>query len=368
MSGAEMSGAEMADNEESIDGIQYQPVLWECEWECDASMRKYINSFINDTCLHINHLQNYYWDIVSTKIYKLTPIVIEVLKNTKNKQNTKHKLLIFDENFTDTHNLFTMLPEHIKYITLQGSSSMLFDQELKLDMTNLPRDLIYLDIGYKFKYKVLLDYLPAGLKVLRIGDKVDVPIDNLPQGLEILEIGKLFSYNIDCLPDSIKILIFKTKPRNWSIYNSEPYYLYLNNINKLPLCLEVLIFDCLHDEVICDIDFSYLVNLTYIALSYEFDKVEFFNPSNNKWPPKLKKLHIGKTYNQVIRILPPELEFLIVHQNFNLEKNLIYAPSSLKKVMIDVCNEIIHNDNCHYGTFKKIENKFPNIKVGFLSR
>ena len=245
MSGAEMSGAEMADNEESIDGIQYQPVLWECEWECDASMRKYINSFINDTCLHINHLQNYYWDIVSTKIYKLTPIVIEVLKNTKNKQNTKHKLLIFDENFTDTHNLFTMLPEHIKYITLQGSSSMLFDQELKLDMTNLPRDLIYLDIGYKFKYKVLLDYLPAGLKVLRIGDKVDVPIDNLPQGLEILEIGKLFSYNIDCLPDSIKILIFKTKPRNWSIYNSEPYYLYLNNINKLPLCLEVLIFDCL---------------------------------------------------------------------------------------------------------------------------
>jgi len=280
---------------------------------------------------------------------------------------TESKTLLFDDNFMDENKLFTMLPEHIEHIILQGTSNLVFDQELDLDITNLPRELIYLDIGYKFKYELTLDYLPTGLKVLRTGAKVDIPVDNLPQGLEILEIGEQFCHSIDNLPDSIKILIFKTKSSNWNIYNSRSYYLYVNKINKLPLGLEILILDKVHDDVICDIDFSYLDYLSYLALPDNFDGAEFFNSSNIKWPPKLKKLYIGKIYNQIISILPSGLEYLVVHQNFDLEKNLVFLPSSMKKVMVDIRREIMTNDKCHYGTFKKIKDKFPGIEVGFLS-
>lgn len=324
----------------------------------DGSMRKYIDNFINDTCLDILDMKTSYYPIyVCPKISKLNLEVIEILKKQE-----KYILIFFDENFRDENRLLTMLPEHIKYIKLEGSN-MLFNEELELEMTNLPRELICLDIGYKMKYELTLDYLPIGLKVLRMGAKLDVPIDNLPQGLEFLEIGKQFNHSIDNLPDSIKILIFKKMSSSWN----RPDYLYIKKINKLPLELEILILDNVHDDIICEIDFNYLDKLTYLALPTNFDKHEFFNSSNIKWPPKLSKLHIGKTYNQDINILPYGLEYLVVHQNFDLEKNLIFVPSSLKKVMVDVRREIMLNNNCHYGTFKKIKNKFPNINVGFLS-
>lgn len=351
--------------EDTIDGIKYLEFSLIYKYDqlkCNIEMKKYINCFINNTYLDLNQVKNYYWNTVFPKINKLTPTIIDVLK-----KQYKYKSLFFDDNFIDEHKLFTMLPEHIEYIVLRGINNLFFDQELELDITNLPRELIYLDIDFKFKYKLTLDYLPAGLKVLRLGAKIDVPIENLPQGLIILEIGTQFNQSIDNLPDSIKILIFKTESRSRYVYNSRPYNLYVNKINKLPLELEVLILDDVLDDVICDIDFSYLVNLKYLALPNNFDESAFFESSNKKLPQKLKKLYIGKTYNQIIKILPPELEFLIVHQNFDLEKNLIFLPSSIKKIMVDIRNEIIHNDNCHYDTFVKLEKKFPNIKVGFLS-
>ena len=335
-------------------------------WTTDTSMRKYIDNFIKHTRFHIDQY-NYNWDTIAPYIYDLTTNVIEVLKN-----DTENVILLFDYCFIDKHRLLTMLPEHIQYIILNGTSTMTFNEELYLDCTNLPRDLVYLDIGYKFKYILTLDYLPLGLKVLRLGAKLDIPIENLPQGLEILEIGRNFNHPIDNLPDSIRILIFKTKSINWNFHCIEPYYYYLHKINKLPLSLEILIFDYIQDEIICDIDFSYLFNLTYIALPYHFDEVSFFNSSssrsssNHNWPPNLKKLHIGKTYNHTISELPPSLECLIVHQNIDLETNLLYVPSNLKTVLVDVRNEIIHNDYCHYGTFKKIKDKFPGIDVTFL--
>ena len=357
--------AMIENEEETADGIKYvsYALLYTNDfWKNDVSMREYINCFINETILQMNQVQIYCWKTVCPKINKLTPMIIEVLK-----KKTDFKTLLFDDNFMDDNKLFTMLPEHIENIILQGTSNLIFDEELELDMTNLPRELIYLDIGYKFKYELTLDYLPARLKILRTGAKVDVSIDNLPQGLEILEIGTQFSHSIDNLPDSIKILIFKTKSCGWNIYQPRSFNLYVNKINKLPLGLEILILEDIHDDIICDIDFSYLDNLTYIALPDNFDKPEFFNSSNIKWPPKLKKLYIGKIYNKVISILPPELECLVVHQNFDLEQNLIFVSRSLKKVMVDIRNEIMLNNNCHYGTFKKIKAKFPNINVELLS-
>ena len=331
----------------------------------DESMRKIIDNFIQDTSLDISHIKTFNSKTICPKISKLTREVIEVLKRQKN-----YVTLFFDESFIDKNKLFTMLPEHIKYITLEGTSNMMSDEELELDMTNLPRELIYLDIGYKFKYELTLNHLPEGLKVLRTGAKVDVPVENLPQGLKILEIGTQFSHSIDNLPDSIKILIFKTKCSNWNIYYARPYSsynLYSKKINKLPLELEVLILDYIHDDVICNIDFSYLDKLTYLALPDYFNEKEFFNSSNIKWPPKLKKLYIGRTYNKVISILPNGLEFLVVHQYFDLEKNLVFVPSSLKKVIVDIRQQIIMSDKCHYGTFKKIQDKFPSIEIRLLS-
>lgn len=332
-------------------------------WKSDISMKKYINYFSEKTCLGLNQVEIYSKTVLCPKIFKLTHSAIDTLKNQQ-----KFKSLIFADDFIDNNSLFTMLPEHIEYITLQGTSNMVFDQEEVLDLTNLPRELIYLDIGYKFKYLLTLDYLPTGLKVLRMGSKLDVPINNLPQGLEILEIGSAFNHSIDNLPDSIRILIFKTKSRDWYIYKSKPFNIYINKINKLPLGLEILILEDVLDSVICNIDFSYLDNLTYLALPHNFDDVKFFEPEIIKWSPNLKKLHIGKIYNQIINVLPSCLEVLIVHQNFNLEDNLVSVPSSLKNVMIDVRNEYIYNDKCNYETFKKLEDKFPGLKIKFLSK
>lgn len=359
---------EIDSQEESIEGIKYyeRTVLFTPNlWKTDASMRKYVNNFIKHTWFHIDQY-NYHWYTKIAYINNLTLNVIEVLK--KNKGNV---ILIFNSSFIDRYRLLTMLPEHIQYIILDGTSNMTFDEELYIDFTNLPRDLIYLNIGYKFNYLPTLDYLPLGLKVLRLGEKLDVPIDHLPQGLEILEIGRNFNHPVDNLPDSIRILIFKTKSTNRNFNCIDPYY-YLHKINRLPQKLEVLIFDYVQDEVICDIDFSYLTNLTYIALPNKFDEVSFFNasnlsnPGNPKWPPNLKKLHIGKTYNNTISELPPSLECLVVHQNFDLETNLLYVPSNLKEVLVDVRNQIIQNIKCHYGTFKQIQKKFPGIKVEYL--
>jgi len=335
-------------------------------WRSEESMSKYIDYFINDACLIMNNARRNFWYTICPKIYDLTQSAISLL-NTEE----RYKTLFFDEDFKDNHKLLTMLPKHIGYIFFQGTSNIMYEEELELDFTNLPQELIYLDIGYKYKYILTLDCLPAGLKVLRMGDKLDVPIDNLPQGLEILEIGKLFTHSIDNLPDSIKILFFNKKLYVWANYSyalNPPRLLYSKKINKLPLGLVVLVFENIMDEVLCDIDFSYLENLIYLVLPYYFDDEDFFNPSKHaKWSSKLKTLHIGKTYNKIIGELPPGLETLIVHQNFDLEKNLVCVPRSLKKVLIERNNEIITNDKCHYGTFDKIASKFQGVKVGFLS-
>lgn len=340
----------------------YTPNLWKNKY----SMQEYINYFINKSCLDINYLKKYYTNIVCPEINQLTHKIIEILKN-----KPFIKSLVFTDNFVDENNLFTMLPEHIEYITLRGTNNTVCIKEHNLNILNLPRELIYLDINNNIKYLLTLNYLPAGLKVLRIGTNINIPIEHLPQGLEILEIleiGNNFHQNIDNLPDSIKMLIFTTEYSIRNIYNSKSFILYINKINKLPKSLEVLILNNILDTVICDIDFSNLINLSYLVLPYYFDDYEFFNSRRILYPPNLKILHIGKMYNKQISILPPSLEVLIVHQDFNIEYNLKYIPCKLKNVKVDIRNEVINNDNCHYETFKKIQEIFPSIKVEFLSR
>jgi hypothetical protein len=350
---------------EGVEFYEYSLAYTYDLWRSEESMSKYIEYFINDAGLEINNARRHCWYTICPKIYDLTPAAVDFLKKEE-----RYKTLFFDESFTDNHKLLTMLPKHIGYIFFQGTSSLTFDEEIELDFTNLPQELIYLDIGYKYKYILSLDHLPAGLKVLRMGDKLDVPIDNLPQGLEILEIGKLFTHSIDNLPDSIKILFFTKKLYVWAnhYYRGNSHILYSKKINKLPLGLVVLVFDNVIDEVLCDIDFSYLENLIYLALPYYFDDAEFFNPAKRgKWSGKLKTLHIGKTYNKIIGELPAGLETLLIHQNFDLEENLVCVPRSLKNVLIERKNEIITNDKCHYETFDKISAKFQGLKLGFFT-
>ncbi len=148
--------------------------------------------------------------------------------------------------------------------------------------------------GYKFNSDFIL---PNSINEIHFGDEFNSYIFNLPPNLKIIHFGDKFNQPINCLPDSVEIIKLGKK--------------FNQNIKKFPKNLIELYFD------------SNSVFNSYSDINYSLDNL-----------PPLKRLCLGRTFNQPINYLPNSLEILEFPFQSNFNYPLDNLPSSIKKLTL----------------------------------
>eukprot|EP01112_Ceratiomyxa_fruticulosa_P019290 TRINITY_DN6297_c0_g3_i1.p1 TRINITY_DN6297_c0_g3~~TRINITY_DN6297_c0_g3_i1.p1 ORF type:complete len:286 (-),score=61.90 TRINITY_DN6297_c0_g3_i1:75-932(-) len=199
------------------------------------------------------------------------------------------------------------------------STGVFFD--LQQPLTNLPFSLKRLCFGYYFKQQIGdLKQLP-NLTHIYFGMNFNQPIDNLlPDSLEHLEFVHFSCFNqtINSLPPNITFLKLPSSfnqpltalPPKITKLTFLQNFNQLINRNNLPLNLKQLEFcyDSCFNHSINDLPLS----ITHLTMN------DMFNLPIASLPPNLKRLELGRYFNQVLdsRNLPATLEDLKIWRDF----------------------------------------------------
>lgn len=311
------------------------------------------------------------------------------------------KIIIFDDLFNRD---LQLLPENIeelkfgKYFNREINLSYLkklikltFGNNFNKNIENkLPENLKILDLGLKFNKS--LDKLPENLKELIISDKFNQKLDFLPKYLRKLTLGHKFNQDLINLPKYLEEINFNgcfdkliKFPENIiriknlihenedQVFPSKLEYLEFNSITSQNLLLDncsnlkSLIFhyynrkykDLLIEEniefideiqeeenIICTINFSFLINLKVLV----FD--DNFNEYIDCYPQQLEELILGMKFNQSLDNLPESLKLLRIIKYDTFQNKYPIIPFEKLKYKFDEYG---------FGYYKKYQYNLLNL-------
>ena len=266
----------------------------------------YITTFLNDTSsFRLFNCNIYYNNMIKNDPHKYT-IKREVSNDTRsgdldNKKLLKYKIKIYNEK-----------------------------RNLSIEQLDIPK---YIEELHLSKFNQLVDGLPNGLLLLKLGNDFNQSIDNLPHSLTKLDLMdcRYFNQSINHLPKSITHLSLGDS-FNQSI-----------SIDNLPN------------------------GLLTLRLGHSF------NQSVDKLPSSLKHLYIGDKFNQSVDYLPSSLEYFSIGFFFN--KRLDYLPKNLRYLVVgQMFNQPLDNlprnlryfYSSLYMTYSIDKSRYPNLYHGHI--
>lgn len=297
-------------------------VLYICDFLDDPSSIKFLNLCKNLRNITNYNLKNYYYQSRQTRYIKrklrdvssdldlpnyTTHIIMEQYADFS-LDNLPKELLELEISFRfGGSNTLNNLPNKIRRITFSDEGDLgpgsIFDSPLD----HLPESLIELNLGNNFDQSV--DKLPENLLYLNFGYMFNKNVDKLPKSLLRIRFGNNFNQSVDHLPSNLEYLEFQ------GLFNQ--------TVDCLPKNLNILRFHMNFNQPVDNLP----INLKELYLSW------YFNKPIDKLPENLKILNLSSEFNQQLDKLPDGLIELKIGSNFN--KSLNCLPKKLKKLEID---------------------------------